>query len=216
MTLLTLFLTPHGALTLGDGADGSAVDAARATRLEHAFARGSGHGLLSLGLDDAGTVFSPVFSWWRDFSALFMTALCASPATQKNGAVPTPIFDAGELARLADTPPLMTGAEYLTSDLLGTLWASMADALNAELAETGQPLQAFLKSRNPAWNLVGRVHFNLAENRTDPDAPFAFLATYTPRLSGQAKAQHLPLGQALNEYAGAANKNRLLSLLTPV
>jgi non-specific serine/threonine protein kinase len=60
------------------------------------------------------------------------------------------------------------------------------------------------------------VHFNLAENRKDPDAPFAFLATYTTRLSAQAKAQHLPLGRALSEYAGAANKDRLLSLLLPV
>jgi non-specific serine/threonine protein kinase len=60
------------------------------------------------------------------------------------------------------------------------------------------------------------VHFNLAENRKDPDAPFAFLATYTTRLTANAKAQHLPLGKALSEYAGAANKDRLLSLLLPV
>src|SRR5437660_1491791 len=50
----------------------------------------------------------------------------------------------------------------------------------------------------------------------DADAPFAFLATYTTRLSAAAKAQHLPLGQALREYAGAANKEHLLSLLVPV
>jgi len=60
------------------------------------------------------------------------------------------------------------------------------------------------------------VHFNLAENRKDPEAPFAFLATYTTRLSAHANAQHVPLGQALHEYAGAANKERLLSLLLPV
>jgi non-specific serine/threonine protein kinase len=60
------------------------------------------------------------------------------------------------------------------------------------------------------------VHFNLAENRRDEEAPFAFLATYTGRLSAQGKAQHQPLGQALREYAGAANKERLLSLLLPV
>ena len=64
--------------------------------------------------------------------------------------------------------------------------------------------------------MVGRVHFNLAENRRDDDAPFAFLATYTTQLSKQARAQHLPLGRALSEYAGAANKSRLLSLLLPV
>ena len=61
-------------------------------------------------------------------------------------------------------------------------------------------VQEFLKGRHPAWNLVGRVHFNLAENRKDEDAPFAFLATYTTRLSAEAKAQHLPLGKALQEY----------------
>ncbi len=63
---------------------------------------------------------------------------------------------------------------------------------------------------------MGRVHFNLAENRKDDAAPFAFLTTYTTRLSAHAKAQHLPLGQALREYAGAANRERLLSLLLPV
>ena len=60
------------------------------------------------------------------------------------------------------------------------------------------------------------MHFNLAENRRDPEQPFAFMATYTTRLSAQAKAQHVPLGQALREYAGAANRDALLSLLVPV
>ena len=60
------------------------------------------------------------------------------------------------------------------------------------------------------------MHFNLAENRRDSDQPFAFMATYTTRLSAQAKAQHVPLGQALREYAGAANRDKLLSLLLPV
>ena len=60
------------------------------------------------------------------------------------------------------------------------------------------------------------MHFNLAENRKDEEAPFAFLGTYTSRLSAHGRAQHQPLGQALREYAGAANKERLLSLLLPV
>ena len=77
-------------------------------------------------------------------------------------------------------------------------------------------MQRFLNGLNPAWNLVGRVHFNLAENRRDAEQPFAFMATYTTRLSAQARAQHVPLGQALREYAGAANRDKLLSLLLPV
>jgi non-specific serine/threonine protein kinase len=110
----------------------------------------------------------------------------------------------------------MTGAEYLTPEVLGALWQELDAAFGIELAESKCGIQDFLKRRNPAWNLVGRVHFNLAENSKDPDAPFAFLATYTTRLSANAKAQHLPLGKALGEYAGAANKDRLLSLLLPV
>src|SRR5207244_2607547 len=54
------------------------------------------------------------------------------------------------------------------------------------------------------------------ENRQDPQHPFAFMATYTIRLSAQARAQHLPLAQAIREYAGAINRGKLLSLLEPV
>src|SRR5262249_22483699 len=54
------------------------------------------------------------------------------------------------------------------------------------------------------------------ENRRDEEAPFAFLATYTTGLSATARAQHLPLGKALQEYSGAKNREHLLSLLMPV
>ena len=60
------------------------------------------------------------------------------------------------------------------------------------------------------------MHFNLAENRRDPESPFAFLATYTSRLSAHGKAQHQPLSQALAEFSGARSKAQLLSLLLPV
>src|SRR5207249_829059 len=117
---------------------------------------------------------------------------------------------------LAVAAPPMRGAEYLTASLLESLWTETAEAFRLELAESKASLQTFLQRRGSAWHLVGRVHFNLAENRKDDDAPFAFLATYTTRVSAHAKAQHVPLGQALREYAGAANKARLLSLLMPV
>src|SRR6185437_7666941 len=101
-------------------------------------------------------------------------------------------------------------------DVLRALWAHIGSAFAEALAAANTDLQSFLKALNPAWNLVGRVHFNLAENRRDPDAPFAFMATYASQLSAQARVQHLPLGQALREYGGAANRRKLLSLLLPV
>ena len=108
---------------------------------------------------------------------------------------------------------MMAGAEYLTPEILRSLWQETAAALATSLTAAKTDLQSYLKALNPAWNLVGRVHFNLAENRRDDGAPFAFLATYTTRLSAQARAQHVPLGQALREYAGAANRQKLLALL---
>ena len=59
----------------------------------------------------------------------------------------------------------MTGAEYLTAAVLQALWAELDEAFRSELAESETSLQSFLQRRSSAWNLVGRVHFNLAENR---------------------------------------------------
>ena len=159
----------------------------------------------------------PVFVWWRGFASRYVAALCLHGDAAAPAVVPkVPAPGEGDLVSLVLTAPMMAGAEYLTADVLGALWAELGQAAADSLAAAGTDLQTFLKGLNPAWNLVGRVHFNLAENRRDPDAPFAFMATYTTQLSAQARAQHLPLGQALREYAGAANRSKLLSLLLPV
>ena len=212
---LSLSLTPHGRLVLIHDADLPPLDSALRDRLMPAFERGSGHGLLLLGADEPGTALPPVHSFWRELGARYVTALCTrqdGDGPPKSVAAPS----AEELERIALAAPPMMGAEHLTAAVLEALWHELDAAFSLELAQSKCGVQEFLKRRNPAWNLVGRVHFNVAENRKDPDAPFAFLATYTTRLSAQAKAQHLPLGQALREYAGAANKERLLSLLVPV
>ena len=214
---LCLSLTPHGRLVLIQDADAPRLDGGLADRLLPAFERGPGHGLLMLGVDEAGTALPPVYSYWREFGARYVTALCTqqdSDASRKGVRVAAPPDD--ELEGMTLAAPPMIGAEYLTSPVLAALWQELDAAFGIELSESKCGVQDFLRRRNPAWNLVGRVHFNVAENRKDSDAPFAFLATYTTRLSAQAKAQHLPLGQALREYAGAANKERLLSLLVPV
>jgi non-specific serine/threonine protein kinase len=194
-----------------------ALEAGRAARLEKAFARGTGHGLLHLGADAVGAPLPAVWAYWRELGERYVTALCALPGIADSTAKPTaPLPPDGTLEQMAFAVPPMTGAEYLTVDGLAGLWQAIDAAFGAELAESGLPVQSFLKSRHRAWNLVGRVYFNLAENRRDEAAPFAFMATYTTRLSKDAKAQHLPLGKALQEYAGARNRERLLSLLMPV
>ena len=214
---LAPILTPHGHLVLRQSSDAPALEPRLAQRLLDSFTRGSGHGLLQLGAGEVGSALPPVFSYWRELGARYVTLLCTIPDAgtfESKATVPVP--PPAELDRLALTAPPMTGAEYLTATIFHALWSEMDRAFEIELSEAKCPIQDFLKRRNPAWNLVGRVHFNLAENRKDEGAPFAFLATYTTRLSAHAKAQHLPLAEALREYAGAANRDRLLSLLLPV
>jgi len=213
-------LTPLGHLVLAPTADAAPLPPDLSRRLESAFARGAGHGLLELGLREVGTALPAEFAYWRDFAARYVTGLCTSvhglpdDAAADASEVPPPPADA--LAVLANTAPPMPGGEYLNAEVLAALWSQIDEACRKERAQAKTTLQEFLRAANPAWHLVGRVHFNLAENRSDQEAPFAFIATYTAQLSAQGRAQHLALGEALREYAGTRNKARLLALLKPV
>ncbi|MFH1043604.1 MAG: DEAD/DEAH box helicase [Pseudomonadota bacterium] len=197
--------------------DAPSLDSESAARLQTAFARGSGHGLLHLAGAEIGRALPPVFSYWREFAARYLAGICTRPDGMDAGAwtsLPAPVES--ERNRIASAAPAMTGAEYISADVLQALWEETDAAFAAELRDSRETVPEFLHRLSPAWNLVGRVHFNLAENRKDEEAPFAFLATYTTRLSAQAKAQHLPLAQALRQYSDAKNQARLLSLLVPV
>lgn len=211
----TLWLSPHGHLYLAPWDEAPAVEPELFATLSPAFERGSGHGLLRLGAGEASRFLPPGFGYWREFGVRFVTAICLHTG---EGSEPRnrPIPSREELEALALAAPPMPGSEYLNAEVLLDLWAEMERAFVVELAEAGLPIQEFLHGLNPVWNVVGRVHFNLAENRKDESAPFAFLATYTGGLSAQGRAQHMPLGLALKEYGGAANKTRLLSLLLPI
>jgi non-specific serine/threonine protein kinase len=190
------------------------LDRELAKRLEQAFASSDGHGLLWLS-GEVGRVLPSALAYWRDLSSRYVTALCTTPdVEERRPRIPPP--PEPDLQAFAAGAPPMRGAEYLTPAVLRALWDQIGEAVETELSRSKSTVQDFLKKLNPAWNVVGRVHFNLAQNRKDEQAPFAFLATYTSRLSAHGTAQHQPLGQALREYAGAANRERLLSLLLPV
>ena len=216
--MLTLILTPHGRLLLEDRPDADTPLANDlAERLIRAFASGNGHALLQLGAAEVQTSMPAVFAYWREFASRYIIAVRTAFTLDGRSALPPiPAPSRADLDPLVLASPAMTGAEYLSAAVLESLWAQLDTAFRLELSESKTSVEEFLKTKNPAWNLVGRVHFNLAENRKDDEFPFAFLATYTHRLSSRGKALHVPLGRALTEYGGAANKPRLLSLLLPV
>jgi len=213
---LAIGLTPSRALVLRAAPDADPLDSAVATRIESAFARGAGHGLLHLGAAEVDTPLPPGIAFWRDLGRAFVARLCAMPEAEASRRHLKVEFPEPEIQALAAGAPPMAGGEYLDIPALAGCWEAMSAACRAELGEFEGPLEAFLRSRHDAWHVVGRVHFHLAENRADPAAPFALLATYSTRLTRQGKAQHRPLGEAIREYAGAGNRDKLLTLLEPV
>jgi non-specific serine/threonine protein kinase len=196
-TDLATLVTPQGALRL---------EAPEDNPLAAAFHRGEGHFLLQLGLAEARATLPPDLAFWRAFAMRFLATVAA------NGTPP----NAAALDALAEAAPPMRGGEYLSAARLEALWHALHDAFETERQQSGLDTGSFLAARDSNWRLVGRVHFNLAENRKDAETPFAFLATYVAVLGAQGAPRHNPLGAALRDYAGAGAKRELLNLLAPV
>ncbi len=209
----SLALTPQGQLRPVVDVDSPSLARELEDRIGAFSARGSGHGLLDLGAREVGNALPPVLAYWRAFAARYVTALCATPEDAEISVAPP---DPATMESLVAEAPPMRGAEYLSADILATLWGQIDAAAREALAASRLRLPELLGRWHPAWHLVGRVHFNLAENRKDPDAPFAFLVTYTRGLSAHGKAQHQPLSAAMAEFSGSRRKAQLLALLLPV
>jgi len=197
-------LTPGGAvLYRGDRQD-----------LAKAFAESDAAGLVALGGQPLGEGADATLRFWKTLADAFVRELCQVP----DGAETLPGLPAPDAATLAgwtlDAPP-MRGAEYLSPETLLALWARLEHWANERVAPL-KSVAAFLQDHAPAWSRVGRVTLHLAENKSDPDCPFAFLATYASGLSQAGRLSQLPLGRALREYGGAQDKAALLKLLTPI
>ncbi len=180
--------------------------------IEAAFAESSARGLLALAARRGESSRWPAeFVFWREFADAYLTALAHAPDAS-GGAVAMP---PGLAFTFTLRIPAMRGAEYASPDLFATLWSELDAVAHAEARAAGG-LREWLGAINPALHLLGKVTFHLAENKRSPETPFAFMATYTHRLSAQEKPVHLPLARALQEYAGAKNQAALRSLLEPV
>jgi len=187
----------------------------RAAAVEKAFTASQAAGILALAGEKSAPDWPLSWMFWRDFGTRYLTQLCQTQPTSER-LEPLPPPDASTLVHLTLCIPPTPGAEYCSPDVLAAIWSDLDTwALNA-IARSAEGLAGFLHLHAPLWRQVGRVCFHLAENKKDPEFPFAFMATYVPRLGKNARAQHLPLNQALSEYAGANNREALLRLLEPV
>jgi SNF2 family DNA or RNA helicase len=189
---------------------------AAAARLTEEFAAAPARGLQLLVSEFLHGPLPPSFVFWRGVAQRLFTALCHNPNLENAGSLSLPQPSEAECSALAEAAPPMKGLEYLNGVMVARLWDELAAHVHAGIAQTPGGAAVFLRNCNPVWNAVGRVTFHLAENKRNPAYPFAFLATYTHRISEQGKVQHLPLGRALEEYAGTKNRAALAALLSPV
>ncbi len=194
-----------------DGTTGNPVNGA----IGKAFSRSAGEGLFTLAGRKSGTELSSSLQYWRTFACSYLRERCH--LTQATPEQPDPIepLTATETLPLLLSAPPMRGAEYLSAAVLQDIWSILDTWVCLQIRVTGG-LDALLAERAPQWHQVGRVCFHLAENKADPDFPFAFMATYAPELSEKGRIRHQPLSRALQEYAGARDKQALLRLLSPV
>jgi hypothetical protein len=216
---LNLSISPHGQLLTYDshGAADGDLQPAVSGRVATAFGRGAAHGLLNLATTEHQSALTPPFAFAREFARTYLTRLCQTPEHDRGAALsPVRPPDEVDLAALVLRAPPMQGLEYLTPDVLASWWTDLDTLVREEIRRHTGGAQAWLTEQNPVWRLVGRVTFHLAENKRDPEHPFAFLATFARRLSAQGRVQHEPLGRALQQYAGAKNRPALLALLVPI
>ena len=216
-----LSISPSGRPYLEDvaHADTSAIEPRVEKRVAAAFSESGARGLLHLATAELQTHLPPDLAFARDLGREYLTRVCHAPEAE-GSAHPSPATldppAPAELGALALRAPPMRGLEYLTAEVLAAWWEELDALVRGEARGHPEGLAGYLREKNPLWRLVGRVTFHLAENKRDPDYPFAFMASYASRLSAQGRVQHLPLGRALEEYAGARNREKLLALLTPI
>src|SRR5205807_4244831 len=211
-----LIIAPSGRLALIEPSAGEAA-AELPAPLVAAFADSPSRGLLRLATSELQTRLPPPLDHVRSFACSYLARLCQTQGHETaKDLPPTPPPAAEELAAWIMQAPPMTGLEYLRDETLVDWWTDLDELVRAEIRQHKGGAQAYLSAKNPLWRFVGRVTLHLAENKRDLANPFAFLATYVSRLSPQGRPQHEPLGRALQQYAGARNRQALLSLLVPL
>ncbi len=185
-------------------------------RIWEAFQQGAGHGVVYLASTELEANLIPSLGFWRMLGEEFLREVCAALNPMDPCALVLPEVDPELMDQWIGGAPPMRGGELLTVGLLLDLWNALGAALTERVHAHGGDVLSYLAKCHSSWHAAGRVCLHLAENKGSKEFPFAFIATYARRIEGRSDLQYVPLGRAMEEYAGARNKQRLLALLRPL
>lgn len=172
-------------------------------------------GLFRLAAERPTIQKEPSINFWQEIASHFISFLCHLPLEASKEALVCPAPEVTLIEEWLLHAPPMVGGEYLSVEGLLSLWGALNEWFITTLKQY-EGMSQFLEKHAPLWHQVGRVCFHLAENKTNQERPFAFLATYSTNLGTGGKLKYLPLKEALNQYSGANNRQALIKLLTPV
>ncbi len=213
---LSAFVAQGGVLLLEwkEAVSAAASDsAAMQAAIYQRYMEPQGDWLLYLGFCDPTIVLSPSLHFWRSFSGLFTRRLTLTPDLESiRHTVEIPVAEKELRVFIEELPP-MTGAEYVSVDLLRHYWRRLNRYFTRAIAAYSGTVIGFIRQYSPTAQLLGRVFFHLVENR-QADKPFAFMATYSRQINRNGHTQHVPLGNALREFKDTPQ--RLLELMQTV
>ena len=188
------------------------VPAGAFPRLERAFARSAGAGMLDLlrhGLPLGAGAFP---AWLREraqeLCMLYLRRL-------RRGEVAFPQLSAQQAtAWLEGMPPVYGGT--VTTGMLVEWFGSLEPALAWQAERELTTPEKWLESLGEGWLQLGKLCFHLAENGGEgaETHPFAFLATFIHRAGQDGKPRHAPLALARQLYANDVDS--LTTLLRPL
>lgn len=170
-------------------------------------------GLFALAADKALVVNFPSLRYWQELASRYITALCHCSDAETSFCVDVPLPE--DFADSVVRAPPMEGGEYLSVPALQHIWEALDSWVHEAVAKMAS-LGAFLKTKAPLWQPVGKVCFHLAENKNDLEHPFAFLVTYTTGFGPSGQVRHVPLARALEQCSGSQNRAALIKLLKPI
>ncbi len=216
---ITASVSPQGRLFLEMTDDElvKPIEPALSRLLLDAFDKSASNGLTLLASMQFQVGLNAPLEFWRRFAEGYFQALCRSGSQDsKQWSSPQPP-STDELQERIDASPAIRGIEYLNVPSLTRIWNDLdLHTHHAVKNSDDKDLANYLHQLNEAWNLVGRVTFHLAENKRNPDLPFAFLATYTDGRSNTGTIRHVPLADALKQSIADRDTGRLNLLLEPV
>ncbi len=210
-----LTITPQGHLLVRETSL-ETPDRKLSKALLEAYRESPARGMLYSASEEIEAALPSSFEFARSIARLYLTDLCKAATGEPGEPIPELPPPVADLERAIRQAPPMTGLEYLTPEVLSSWWQDLDSLTRSEVGKHPGGAQGYLRERNPQWRFVGRVTFHLAENKRNPEYPFAFLATFANGLTPQGKVKHEPLGRALQQYAGEQNREAMLNLLLPI